>query len=62
MMISIMSACLGGLFLLCITFITFLYITARRSRPVSPSPSSCNGVKVMLSSSRMVSVLYHDRS
>ena len=46
MMISVMSACLGGLFLLCLTFILFLYITARRSRPLSPSPSSSAGVKV----------------
>ena len=46
MMISVMSACLGGLFLICITFIIFLYITARRSRPLSPSPSSSTGGKV----------------
>ena len=56
MMVSVMSACLGGLFLICITFIIFLYITARRSRPLSPSPSSSSGVKVRQSDSRMVSL------
>ena len=48
MMVSIMSACLGGLFLICLTFILFLYITARRARPQSPSPSSSTGAKVSL--------------
>ena len=48
LLISIMSACLGGLFIICISVITFLYISAQRNRPSSPSPSSSTHVKVSI--------------
>ena len=40
MMIMVMSSCLGGLFLICISCISYFFISAKRERPVSPSPSS----------------------
>jgi len=40
MMITVMSSCLGGLFLICISCISYFFISAKRERPVSPSPSS----------------------
>ena len=48
LLISIMSACLGGLFVICISVITFLYVSARRNRPSSPTPSSSTHVKVSI--------------
>ena len=60
LLISIMSACLGGLFIICISVIPFLYISARRNRPSSPAPSSSSHVKVRkpsLSPDRLLHVL-----
>ena len=46
LMVSIMSACLGALFIICITIISCLYITSRTKRPSSPTPSSSTNTKV----------------
>ena len=46
LLISIMSACLAGLFIICISVIIFLYISARSRRPSSPTPSSSTNAKV----------------
>ena len=46
LLISIMSACLAGLFIICISVILFLYLSARSRRPSSPTPSSSTNAKV----------------
>lgn len=48
LLISIMSACLAGLFIICISVIIFLYLSARSRRPSSPTPSSSTNAKVKL--------------
>jgi len=39
-MITVMSACLGGLFLICISCISYFFLSAKRERPMSPTLSS----------------------
>ena len=46
LLISVVSACLGGLFIISITVISFLYLSARSRRPSSPTPSSSTNAKV----------------
>ena len=45
-LVTVMSACLGGLFLVSISVISCLLVAARRRRPPSPPPSSSGHTKV----------------